>query len=801
MKRLIGATAAALFFFTGYGQYVPGGKIVAPDKISGLLDRLSLNLSSNERAATLLDLGYGYLYKRGETPNDLDSGMVFSTQLTELAARTGNTFYKQEGLLLTVLLRMEQKDFAASEKLLLAMNDTTRQRALLSLAGFCSLAASLANPEERGMLDTAAHYAEAALSLAIKTRYYIKWTVVAVEIIANHYRARHLIPIAEKYYLLTLQCTDVNGYPSIAQVYSRLSIVYTTEGNFYKAMDYGIRAEKALTPKSTDADVAHVYNCLGGLNAVQERPEKVLFYYGKLLKEPLRYRDLLQFYGVVATYCANLQKLNRLHEVLPYMSKMQAVVPPTSNMDHYFANLALGRCYRELRDFAASEKCFLEGIKYAEAGRISTGAINYHLGLLYYQFDQFEKAVIVFKVAEKKMSVENSPLIAMNSLALAKAEAAFGNHENAYRSLLNSKRLSDSIFTVGKARLTDELETQYQTSKKEAELRSKEENIFVLNNNAERMEQEATIREAKLKEASLIGQRNEIALQLKAKEFEILQKNSLEQQAAIDQAKARKKLTFLIIGLLSAIVALLCWLFWSKLRSNKVISDKNSLLQQLVKDKSWLLKEMHHRVKNNLHTIVSLLETQSIYLQDDALQAIQHSQSRIFSMSLIHQQLYQSDDCKTIDMATYVPELVGSLKESFSLYRTFQMQLDIDSMAFNVDEAVCLGLIINEAVTNSMKYAFDAGQRGEIYIRLKATRYDEFELVLADNGRGLQKDFDHEKTGSLGFQLIRGLSEQLQASLAIVNDNGLKIIVSGISAYRTNRVKEMENELKQHWAM
>jgi two-component system, sensor histidine kinase PdtaS len=407
----------------------------------------------------------------------------------------------------------------------------------------------------------------------------------------------------------------------------------------------------------------------------------------------------------------------------------------------------------------------------------------------------------VFKMAEKKMSVENSPLIAMNSLALARAEAAFGNHENAYRFLLNSKTLSDSIFTVGKARLTDELETQYQTSKKEAELRSKEENILVLHHNAERMEQEAKIREAKLKEASLIGQRNEIALQLKAKEFEILRKNSLEQQAAIDRAKARKKLTFLIIGLLSAIVSLLCWLFWSKLKSNKVISDKNSLLQQLVKDKSWLLKEMHHRVKNNLHTIVSLLETQSIYLQDDALQAIQHSQSRIFSMSLIHQQLYQSDDCKTIDMATYVPELVGSLKESFSLYRTFQMQLDIDPVAFNVDEAVCLGLIINEALTNSMKYAFDAGQRGEIYIRLKATRHDECELVLADNGRGLQKDFDHAKPGSLGFQLIRGLSEQLQASLAIVNDNGLKIVVSGISAYRTNRVKAMENELKQHGAM
>lgn len=801
MKRLMLAMAAALFFCVGYAQYAPGSRMVDTNKISGLLDRLHMDLSNSRRAATLLDLGYGYLYKKGENKNDLDSGMVFSTQLTGLATRTGSAFYQQEALLLTALLRMEQKDFSGSEKLLFAMNDTTRQRALLGLAAFCSVAASTTNPEDRAMLDMAARYAETALSLAVKTRFYIRPTVAVLEVIANHYRFRHLIPMAEKYYLLTLQCTGATGYPSTSRVYSNLSIVYTTEGNFYKAMDYGIRAEKALTAQSTDADMAYVYNCLGGLNAVQERPEKVLYYYGKLLSEPLRYRDLLQFYGAVATYCANLQKLNRVNEVLPYMSRMQQVAPPASNMDHYFANLALGRCYRELRDFEAAEKCFLEGIKYAEAGRISTGAINYHLGLLYFQFDQFEKAVAVLRMAEKKMNVENSPLIAMNSLALAKAEAALGNADNAYSALLKSKTLADSIFTVGRARLTDELETQYQTSKKEAELRSKEQNILVLHHNAGRMEQEAKIREAALKEASLIAQRNEIALQLKAKEFEILQKNSLEQQAAIDRAKARKKLTLLIIVLLSAIVALLCWLFWSKLRSNKVISGKNSLLQQLVKDKSWLLKEMHHRVKNNLHTIVSLLETQAIYLQDDALQAVQHSQSRIFSMSLIHQQLYQSDDCKTIDMATYVPELVSSLKESFSLYRTFQIQLDIDHMAFNVDEAVCLGLIINEAVTNSMKYAFDVGQQGQIYIRLKATGYDECELVMADNGRGLQKDVDHGKPGSLGFQLIRGLSEQLQASLTIVNDNGLKIIVSGISAYRTNRVKAMENELKQHWAM
>jgi hypothetical protein len=212
------------------------------------------------------------------------------------------------------------------------------------------------------------------------------------------------------------------------------------------------------------------------------------------------------------------------------------------------------------------------------------------------------KALAAFKIAEKGLT--NEVMEATNLSYISQSEAALGNYGAAYDHLVKSKAVSDSIFVVSKAKYTQELEVQYQTQKKEAELLLKEENIRFLQQDAAFMRQEARLQAAKLTAASLLSQKNEVELELKRKGLEALTAKSKLQQATIDQATARRKVTFLIMLLLAVIIGLLVWLFWAKLRSNRVITQKNGLLQQLVKDKSWLLKEMHHRVKNNLHTIM-----------------------------------------------------------------------------------------------------------------------------------------------------------------------------------------------------
>jgi len=197
----------------------------------------------------------------------------------------------------------------------------------------------------------------------------------------------------------------------------------------------------------------------------------------------------------------------------------------------------------------------------------------------------------------------------------------------------------------------------------------------------------------------------------------------------------------------------------------------------LVEEKEWLLKEVHHRVKNNLHTIICLLESQAIYLENDALEAMEKSQNRIYSMSLIHQKLYQSDDIQTIDMASYIPELVQYLKDSFdTLSKQVYFNLKIDKISLTQTIAIPIALIINEAITNSIKYAFPGKSGGEILISLQDEN-ESIKLELADNGIGMNNDITNAESVSLGLQLIKGLSKEIQGDLKIETEHGVRITI------------------------
>ncbi|MDF2191402.1 sensor histidine kinase [Paraflavitalea sp. CAU 1676] len=734
--------AAAFCCTTVFAQYVAGKRAVDPENLPTLIAQLNTSLPNTSKATLLLDIGYAYLYRNGELKSDLDSGLYYAGQLAALGKQTNNVRDQQEALLLTTLLHMEQKDFFAAERMISSLNDSMRLKAYLSLTVFNTNTAE-GNMQDQTAADRAARYVLEAIPLSLKTNLLANETAYALHFVAHEYRERHQPAQAEKYYLLMLKFAGNSTEAAPARIYSYICFTYSKDGNFYRAMEYSLKARNALTNKSSDKDVAYMYFTTANLYSLRDKPREALPPYAFLLADPARYGEGISMYSLLTSYCTNLHKANRQAETIPYVQQFVQRYPPRSDVDRSYYHLILANYYKNLKQFAAAEKNFLEGIRFAKAANFRNGKLQSGLGSLYYENKLYDKAAVMLKAAEDILPTENNVLKTDNLFNLARTEAILGRHESAYTYLLKSKSMSDSAFTVGKARLTDELEAQYESRKKEADILQKESNIRDLN--------------------------------------------------------ARRKINTLIIVMMSVIVVLLGWLFWTKQKSNKLITQKNMLLQQLVRDKSWLLKEMHHRVKNNLHTIVSLLESQSAYLRDDALEAIQHSQARIFSMSLIHQKLYQSDDTKTIDMATYIPELVNYLRECFN--RSVHIHMDIDNTAFNVEEAVPLGLIINEAVTNSMKYAFKGDNLGEIWIILKSTGDDEYQLTLADNGSGLQQDFDLDTTTTLGFQLIKGLSEQLNATLHIENNNGLKITLSRISAFWTHQVKVIENEMKGQMAM
>lgn len=212
-----------------------------------------------------------------------------------------------------------------------------------------------------------------------------------------------------------------------------------------------------------------------------------------------------------------------------------------------------------------------------------------------------------------------------------------------------------------------------------------------------------------------------------------------------------------------------------KLKSQqKVIHKKNRTLQQiltekedLLAEKEWLLKEVHHRVKNNLHMVTSLLESQSAYLEDNALSAIRDSQHRVFAMSLIHQKLYQSEKVASIDMSVYLQELVQYLQDSFDTNKHIRFQFHLEPIELNVSQAVPIGLILNEAITNAFKHAFPSNTNGTITVTMTETEGHEFLLSVVDNGIGSPADFQLQKASSLGIKLMKGLSEDIGAQFKI----------------------------------
>lgn len=196
-------------------------------------------------------------------------------------------------------------------------------------------------------------------------------------------------------------------------------------------------------------------------------------------------------------------------------------------------------------------------------------------------------------------------------------------------------------------------------------------------------------------------------------------------------------------------------------------------VNQLLKDKEMLMKEIHHRVKNNLMVISSLLSLQSRYIKDEESKEIfKESQNRAQSMALIHERLYRSTDMKSIDFADYIRSLTRDLFNTYSTQEDrIDLKMDVEDVEVDIDNAVPLGLIINEIVTNSLKYAFPDETAGTITISFHKQK-DQYILEVSDDGIGIPEEFEVEKSDSLGMMLINSLTYQIGGELEIERSPG-----------------------------
>lgn len=409
---------------------------------------------------------------------------------------------------------------------------------------------------------------------------------------------------------------------------------------------------------------------------------------------------------------------------------------PASSSERFFYHFVFSNCYLNLNmpDLAELHIKKLDSLETdAELvrGPLRRSAINNQFAYLFKQRKQYRKARELFEKYFITPTIDRDALSTKLGTyrQLISIDSILGDNAAGVTHYRQYTKLLDSSFKVTKIRQAEELQVIYQMNEKERQITS--------------LTQEAKLEKANSEKAALI-----------------------------------RNLT--IAGIIAAMIiaGLLYRQNRLKQRNNQVITEKNTQLQQLLADKEWLLKEIHHRVKNNLQIVISLLDSQSEYINNDAaLAAIEDNMRRVHAMALIHQKLYQSDDIASIAMPQYINELVSYARDSLDTGKGIGFEQVVEPINLDVSQAIPLGLIINESIVNTIKYAFPDGRKGVVCINFYRDGPDHLVLKISDNGVGLPAGFNTMAHTSLGLDLMRGLARQLNGSFSMENNNGLHIRV------------------------
>ncbi|MEJ8801023.1 ligand-binding sensor domain-containing protein [Pontibacter sp. H249] len=211
------------------------------------------------------------------------------------------------------------------------------------------------------------------------------------------------------------------------------------------------------------------------------------------------------------------------------------------------------------------------------------------------------------------------------------------------------------------------------------------------------------------------------------------------------------------------------------------VNHRTRLLERKNREKEMLLQEIHHRVKNNLQIVISMLNLQARHVQDpQATEVMRALKSRVRSMAILHERLYRHDDLGEIDLDDYFRGICESLYEAYGVTENqVKLELRVPSIKVDIDTAITLGLIVNELVSNTLKYAFsDFKQNGLLRIVLEPQQNGRYTLTVSDTGKGLPVDFDQKMKHSFGLQLVSSLSKKVNGKIIFENNNGTNSILS-----------------------
>ena len=555
-------------------------------------------------------------------------------------------------------------------------------------------------------------------------------------------------------------------YPALQGIYDLLGNVYSQMGNYKIALKNGFMAAKtAEEQQDTSLQLCTIYNRLGLTFYHLAEYAQALTYFEKSLDLAKKWNDTVSILTLIPNVASAFQRLDQPEEAIYILTDMEKEYHIRSDEDKTTLSaglsasyISMGRyedAYAHVKKLQSLSRSF--GTSHYMQDVIYIAAINYFLAVKDYgNVKQYGKEYETYC----KNGGYNYELL--NDYAyLFQADSALGNYPAAIVYYQQYKELQDSLYSEEKTREIAQLQMQYEMEKKDRDLQQKEQHIQLLTNKG--LLQENDLQRARLEGNVIIAGTLMLVILLILGYNRYQLKQNINRQLRLQQQEINEQHDSLYILLYSQ--------------------------RRLVAEKEWLVREIHHRVRDNLQIIMRLLNAQAAHLDDEnALAAIRESRHRMQAISLIHQKLFQSGSMTVVDMDIYIRELVVYFKDSFSGLQQISFDLQISDVYLEVCQAVPVGLILNEAITNSFKYAFTAGHEGAITVSLRYIAEDQILLSVKDNGRGLPADFEKRRHASMGIILMETLSEQLEGDLSLKNKDGVSVILRFKPQYNREKV-------------
>lgn len=717
------------------GYYFPGNDLISNGNIGGakkLLPKLEL---VNQIKLTL-QLGSFYLFKPGTKKTDLDNAFLYISNAEKLAKETKNQKWIFQTKLLLAKYYYQAGNTALSKAIFTQLTTESKKtkdnKIIAEAIDNQGTFMPNDNPEKAVVLTE-------AMNLYKKLGFKEKEIETLMKIITVHFWTGN-IKLAKEECLRSLALQKKIGFEYTHYTETTIAYIEIMNDNVKDALYYALQSINSMEKTKDYAFADNFYMRLGNIYNRMGYYEQAIKFYEKGISYNQKELNGGAWYKSFLSAVDSLNDRGKFSEALGYLETTCKKYPPQNDLDNMILYeikaYTLEHLGRMKEAEATYEKMDFYAQKLKTVETIKDVATHYsYMALFYTKINKVDKAKAI---TEKIIALTKDKKHGFNpnilELSLFKIDSLSGNYYSAIKHYENYTKIRDSMFDIAKNKEFENLKFKYETA-------NKEQNIISL-------KEQAKLQANKLNTSRLLN-----LISISSLVLLLIIIGLLYNRSKIKQRNTRR----LEI-------------------KEKEINLKNIKLQHLVEEKEWLLKEIHHRVKNNLQTVISLLNSQSAYLKDDlAISTIKNSQNRIHAMSLIHQKLYLGEKLSTINMPDYCNELIEYLKDSFNVGHSIRFKMQIDPIELDISQAIPLGLIMNEVVTNSIKYAFPDQTNCSINISLIEITENCYILIISDNGVGTSKVSDLQNSNSFGMTLIQGLSDALEGDLSIENEDGLTV--------------------------